>query len=173
MPRKGEFFGGEVTCPCGKVFRAQANLIASGRKKYCSKKCFYTYKKRPSGLTYVLKVDNPSWFRAGEKHPNSYTPPKGTRVSPATEFKKGIVPANFVGDSVGYMGLHSWVRRHLGRAIKCEHCPKTTGRFHWANVSWEYKRDLDDWMQLCPSCHQKYDRQGGWGAAIAKYGARE
>lgn len=32
-------------------------------------------------------------------------------------------------------------------------------RYHWANISKEYKRDFSDWMQMCPSCNLK-DRIG-------------
>ena len=68
--------------------------------------------------------------------------------------------AHWVGDNVGYSGVHGWVRRQLGTPTKCEHCNKDglTGRkIGWANVDHTYKRNLDDWIRLCPSCHRKYD----------------
>ncbi len=70
---------------------------------------------------------------------------------------------NWVGDNVGYRGLHHWVRRQLGKAKMCIHCnndkiPEGKKRwFQWANVSHEYKRNLADWIQLCIPCHKKYD----------------
>jgi len=30
-------------------------------------------------------------------------------------------------------------------------------RYEWANISGEYKRDVSDYIQLCPSCHRKFD----------------
>lgn len=61
------------------------------------------------------------------------------------------------GDSVGYGGLHQWVYKNLGKAIKCENgC--MAKRYEWANISGEYKRDLDDFKQLCKSCHLKFDQ---------------
>jgi hypothetical protein len=43
---------------------------------------------------------------------------------------------------------------------------KVTGRHvEWANISLLYKRDLSDWMVLCAKCHDRYDRQYGWGKA--------
>ena len=109
---------------------------------------------------------------------------RGQRISPKTEFKKGDMAWNkgkphlknenhpmWRGDDVGYSGLHTWIHRNLGRAKKCEYknCkyprknkankiiykPKI---YNWANISREYKRDVSDWIQLCPSCHAKYDR---------------
>jgi len=45
----------------------------------------------------------------------------------------------------------------------CEICgleeiPKGMKRyFDWAHISDEYKRDLDDWVQLCRKCHYQFD----------------
>lgn len=91
-----------------------------------------------------------------------------------THFKKNQAPWNkgekhlqienekhpmWKGDDVGYCGLHIWVKRHLGASSKCEKCGKEfTGRqIHWANKDHTYKRNLEDWIRLCASCHQKYD----------------
>lgn len=68
--------------------------------------------------------------------------------------------AAWKGDGVGYVGLHMWVYRNLGKPDTCEHC-NTNGlsgsKIHWANKSQEYKRELDDWIRLCVSCHKTYD----------------
>lgn len=60
------------------------------------------------------------------------------------------------GDSVGYPGIHAWVRKHRGKASVCEWCTSTKA-VQWSNVSREYKRDLTDWVALCKKCHIKYD----------------
>lgn len=65
------------------------------------------------------------------------------------------------GDEVGYFGLHSWIQKQLGKPETCEFCDKdglTKHQIHWANKSHKYKRDLTDWLRLCVSCHQSYDR---------------
>lgn len=61
------------------------------------------------------------------------------------------------GESVSRKGLHNWLHRKLGKASMCEFCGKTKGRFEWANKSHRYIRSLEDWFQLCYSCHDKYD----------------
>ena len=62
------------------------------------------------------------------------------------------------GDNVGLSGLHDWVRKHLGRPKKCEHCGiENAKQYDWANKSREYKRDLNDWIRLCRKCHLIYD----------------
>ena len=67
------------------------------------------------------------------------------------------------GEKVSYVGLHQWVTRWKGKPCKCELCRtnelKKRG-YDWANIDGEYKRDLDDYIRLCKSCHKKYD-QGG------------
>jgi hypothetical protein len=60
----------------------------------------------------------------------------------------------WAGDEIGYRNLHRWVERHLGKASFCENSPiHIATRYHWANISGEYKRDLSDWRQLCPKCN--------------------
>jgi hypothetical protein len=66
---------------------------------------------------------------------------------------------NWKGDKVKYRALHHWVVRRLGKARNCEHCGTVAAsRYEWANKSHAYRRDLEDWMQLCLSCHKKYDK---------------
>jgi hypothetical protein len=60
----------------------------------------------------------------------------------------------------GYRSLHLWVERNLGKPMQCENCSTTyPQRYHWANISGEYKRELSDWVRLCPLCHKNYDNQ--------------
>lgn len=108
----------------------------------------------------------------------------GRRVSPATEFKKGLEPWNkgkahlgdekhpqWKGEKVGYSALHTWIHRKVGKAARCDFkgCkyPRRNAAnkvllspkgFQWANISHEYRRELSDWIQLCHSCHARYDR---------------
>jgi len=66
------------------------------------------------------------------------------------------------GNNVGYGALHTWVEREVGKASKCTN-PKCKGKsniFEWANISGKYKRDLDDWKELCRSCHMVFDKVG-------------
>jgi hypothetical protein len=66
---------------------------------------------------------------------------------------------------VGYHGLHTWVQRRLGKAKECSKCGSNI-RISWSNISYQYKRELGDWEQLCQSCHFKKDYHSGfWGEA--------
>lgn len=66
------------------------------------------------------------------------------------------------GSRVSYNGLHAWVTKYKNKPKKCEHCGTIKAKkYNWANVSGEYKRDLDDYIRLCKSCHNKFDRRVG------------
>lgn len=95
---------------------------------------------------------------------------KGIRVSPETEFIKGMTSWNrgvrgeFNGKT--YDGLHDWVERNLGKPNKCEFCRTTKSKvFHWSNKSGKYETKLEDFQRLCAKCHCRYD--------FEKFGARK
>jgi hypothetical protein len=76
-----------------------------------------------------------------------------------TNSKIGKDHWRWTGNSCGYGGKHSWMVRHFGSPNYCEHCRKSDKKsYDWANISGEYKRDKNDWLRLCKSCHKKYDR---------------
>lgn len=67
------------------------------------------------------------------------------------------------GDRAGYIPIHAWVARWLGKPDKCEQCGKIKyGRYiQWANRDHQYRRDFKDWMRLCTKCHFAYDIKNG------------
>lgn len=72
--------------------------------------------------------------------------------------KRGEKSNNWKGDSVGYGGLHDWIKKSLGEPSNCEECgDNEQKRYEWANISGEYKRDFSDWIRLCVKCHRKKD----------------
>ena len=120
--------------------------IKSDKGLYC-KPCGYKYRKRPSGLKYNLVVVNPTTFKKGQKPWN-----KGLPYLQIRDDKNN----NWKGDQVGNDALHDWVKRRLGKANQCTACGVTgKSRYHWHNISMEYKRVLSDWKELCCSCHRK------------------
>lgn len=57
-----------------------------------------------------------------------------------------------------YGKIHYWVKKTLGKAGKCSKDLSHTAKiFQWANISHKYLYEISDWMELCPSCHSKYD----------------
>ena len=73
------------------------------------------------------------------------------------------------GYSGHYYNVHSWLVRTYGNAQYCQmdkaHKAK---RFEWANVSGDYLKDINDYMQLCPSCHRKMDYKEGQRELVRK-----
>jgi hypothetical protein len=70
---------------------------------------------------------------------------------------------NWKGDSVGYQGVHGWIRRTLGTPELCENCgTNRKTRYEWANLSGDYKRDISDWARLCVVCHRLIDGNYTW-----------
>lgn len=64
------------------------------------------------------------------------------------------------GSDVSYRGLHQWVRRLKGTPSICSQCGKNDKRpraIQWANVDGMYRRDINDFVALCVSCHKLKD----------------
>ncbi len=56
--------------------------------------------------------------------------------------------------------IHTWLRRTFGSANKCENpdCNGKVKKYTWAlKKGCKYERSRDNYMQLCRSCHAKYD----------------
>jgi len=94
----------------------------------------------------------------------------GKRHSAKTKKKMGVWQQGeknhqWKGNKVGYLALHEWIRRRLGRPKECRHCGQLgrhrNGKWsiHWANVSGKYLRVAKDWIPLCTKCHRIFDRK--------------
>lgn len=75
--------------------------------------------------------------------------------------RKGLVcekSHRWKGDAAGYNAKHTWIYRRLGKANMCVRCGVLgKKRYDWANISGEYKRDVNDYQQMCAPCHLKMD----------------
>ncbi len=67
--------------------------------------------------------------------------------------------------SNGYAAIHRWLRHWHPKTGICERChvdvgPKGRGGTHYAlrNQTEPYTRDRDDYLELCPACHVRFDR---------------
>jgi len=125
-------------------------------KKYCSELC-----------KIAVSTKNPPSF-LGKKHSEK----SKRRISLSL---RGRTPKNMlqiagwnrgnIKPDVGYVALHEWVRKKLGKPDVCVKCSKSglKGRkIHWANKSGEYLISIKDWIRLCASCHKKYDIKYGF-----------
>ena len=93
-----------------------------------------------------------------------------------SELRKGIPKPehrgqkhpSWLGDRVGYSGLHHWLNKRKTKPILCESCGKSK-KLVWANKSYEYTRNLNDWIALCQKCHMERDSKEGWGIALKRF----
>ena len=149
---------------CRKVFLIKNNPKST--QKYCNDKCYWASKvgeshswgdkiskalkgipKSPEHIANVIKANT------GKTHPSL----------------RGSNHHNWRGDKVGYSSLHDWVRLRLPPPVECKHCCIKNKKIiqknginisylHLANLNGLYKRDLSDWVYLCPKCHSELDR---------------
>lgn len=88
----------------------------------------------------------------------SRKPYKYCRIHSIRHIKKDEESPYWKGNKVTYRSLHVWVVKKLGQPKKCKHCGTVTAKkYDWANISHLYKRELNDWIRLCRSCHIKFD----------------
>ena len=123
----------------------------ANKEKYCSVKCAAVGNREAMSKT---------WFTNGHKpwHKGKTGVYSDKTLALMSKAKVGTIPGNYKGEDVSYAALHHWVTRKLGRPLKCEHCSTNDRVLHWANVSGEYLRQLDDYMGLCVPCHSRYDK---------------
>lgn len=74
-----------------------------------------------------------------------------------TDYMIGENNHNWKGDNVGYHSLHRWVKKYKIKPKECQHCGKEKKYLELANISGEYKRDINDYVYLCMRCHKIMD----------------
>ena len=86
-----------------------------------------------------------------------------------SEANNGEYNGMWKGTDVGKKELHEWVRKNKPKPKLCVDCKKAKP-YDLANISQEYKRDINDFKWLCRSCHIKKD--GRLNKLIRKGGLR-
>ena len=71
------------------------------------------------------------------------------------------------GEDASYGAKHKWLYKTFGKASKCENlikpflnfpCKDISRHYEWALLAdKKYERKLQNFKQLCHSCHKKYD----------------
>jgi len=78
-----------------------------------------------------------------------------------SEYKRGKFAEeenhNWKGDNVGYHCLHKWIQKNKPKPEACQKCGKKQKYLELANLSGEYKRDIEDYIYLCVRCHKEMD----------------
>ncbi len=129
---------------CKKVFYTypcRLNGDYGHLAKYCSKVC-----ANKVSLKKLIEVGKIHRFEKGHVSFSKLYPEK---------LPSGISHWEWKGENVGYRGLHYWIRRQKGIPKICETCGEEAN--DWANIDHKYKRNINDYIALCKSCHKLYD----------------
>lgn len=70
--------------------------------------------------------------------------------------RKGKNNPNWKGNKVKHTALHNWIKRRKPKPTLCERCNKNPP-MDLANISGQYKRNVDDYWWLCRKCHMETD----------------
>ena len=94
-------------------------------------------------------------FKKGIKKPRKMTEAIKNKISEANLGEKNGM---WKGDNVSYDALHQWIRNNKPKPQHCESC-RTNEPYDLANISGEYKRDVNDFEWLCRRCHMIKDER--------------
>lgn len=86
---------------------------------------------------------------------------KGRKFSKMRRKRMGVAKIGsknpmWKGNDVKKEGLHQWVKRRLEKPNLCTNCERRKP-YDLANISGEYKRDINDYEWVCRSCHMRKD----------------
>jgi len=103
-----------------------------------------------------MKINNPM-FNENSKEKTS----KGNKIAwQKKQIREKHLGKNhplWKGNKVSYSALHNWLKREKLKPKRCENC-KREKKLDLANISKEYKRDINDYKWLCRSCHKNFDK---------------
>ena len=75
---------------------------------------------------------------------------------------KGEMQSNWRGDDATICAKHEHIRKSYGKADHCDNprCSGKSKKFEWSKKDHNtpYTRNIDEYQQLCNSCHQRYDK---------------
>ena len=122
--------------------------------KYCSQKCAGLAWRGHSAPKSAFKKRHMPWNKGSHQKTNDCL--IKWRNDGGGVGKKH---PHWKGNEASYGSIHSWVARHKGNAQKCSRCDRTQDetKIHWSNIDHKYRRNLDDYIALCPRCHKKHD----------------
>lgn len=72
----------------------------------------------------------------------------------------GEKSSQWKGNKAKYQALHTWIRSHYGKASKCinKKCSNKSKEYQWAlKKGRRYSRNINDYQEMCRSCHKKMD----------------
>lgn len=71
--------------------------------------------------------------------------------------------------NLSYAGIHKWLQRDFGSPTECQNsdCLEVSVSFQWAKLrNMKYERTRENYVMLCASCHQSYDKNNDFDVRI-------
>lgn len=83
-----------------------------------------------------------------------------------SEGRKGKNNPSWKGNKASINSIHRWVETEKPKIGICSICNNYHKKTYLANIDHKYKRNRDDFFELCIYCHRLYDgiRHFGWNA---------
>ena len=78
------------------------------------------------------------------------------RESEFSKTRKTFRPSAYKSSSNYYAAVHMWIKKHKPMSDECEECGRIE-KLQYANLSFEYRKDIKDWKCLCIICHSILD----------------
>lgn len=75
-----------------------------------------------------------------------------------TRIRQGQLEKLKIKPNAKYNAIHEWIRKRKQKPELCEKC-KINKPYDLANLSGNYKRDVQDYLWLCRKCHYHLDRK--------------
>lgn len=116
-----------------------------------------------------LGIPSKNWHKLHPEH----KPMLGKKMSKESRMnytlsKLGSKNPMWKGDKVSYIGLHVWVKYRKPKPQFCVRCNNPP--YDLANISGQYKRDVNDFEWLCRRCHMIKDGRINHMSEIGKLG---
>ena len=151
---------------CNKIFEKPYNVSKKeweNNHKFCSRKCY-----SDSRLIEKICPNCKKKF----KILMSYNDRIYCSYKCRGEYLKGDKHCNWKDENVTITSKHVWLINNFGSANRCENrenkifdfeCNNKSQRFAYAlKHSCEYEKNINNFYQLCYSCHKRYDLKKGW-----------
>lgn len=147
---------------CNKEFEIKPYVAKKGGGKYCSSNCYHTsslgrkpWNKKLKGWRKIVLTGRViKCIVCGKEKYYQLNEHKSRQRKYCSH---ACFHLNTQKEILSYSGLHSWIKRQIGKASKCEYCG-VQENIDWANKSHEYKKDTTDWISLCRKHHIAYDK---------------
>lgn len=86
-------------------------------------------------------------------------------------YGRGFCNPKGTSKSQSYNAIHWWVNQNKEKTHICENCGKYNKHTEMANKDHLYKKNINDYQELCKKCHTKYDYENHLSNKGSRWGS--